>query len=120
MTEAQCDSCNDWTMGCPLFSSLCLWLVSPVTLVFMSQSFGMYLVTMLSLKEIDINWLFCVIDKFMIMMLTSAVRFCIPLLIIRNSDIRYMLKNVYYELAQCSYTRTAESPIMYVKDNMCR
>jgi len=43
--------------------------VSPVTLVFMSQSFGMYLITMLSLKQIDINWLFCVIDKFMIMML---------------------------------------------------
>jgi hypothetical protein len=74
-------------MGCLLFSSLCLWLVSPVTLVFMSQSFGMYLITMLSLKHIEINWLFCVIDNFMIMMLTSAVRFRIQLLILHNSNI---------------------------------
>jgi hypothetical protein len=87
MIETQCDSCNDWTMGCPLFSSLCLWLVSPVTLVFMSQSLGMYLITMLNFKRIDINWLFCVIDKFMIMMLTSAVRFCILLHILCNSNI---------------------------------
>jgi hypothetical protein len=29
-----------------LFGSLCSWLVSPVTLVFMSQSFGLYLITL--------------------------------------------------------------------------
>jgi hypothetical protein len=46
MTEAQRDSYNGWTMSCPPFSKLCLWLVSPVTLVFMSQYFGMYLIAM--------------------------------------------------------------------------
>jgi len=62
-------------MGCPLFSSLRLWLVSSLTLVFMSQSFGMYLIIMLSLKQIDINWLFCVINKFMIICWLSLLDF---------------------------------------------
>jgi hypothetical protein len=46
MTDARHDSYNGWTMGCSPFGRLSLWLVSPVTLVFMSQSFGMYLITM--------------------------------------------------------------------------
>jgi len=46
MTEARRDSYNGWTMGCLPFGGLCLWLVSPVTRVFMRQSFGMYLIAM--------------------------------------------------------------------------
>jgi len=46
MTEARRDSYNGWTMGCPPFGRLFLWIVSPVTLVFMSQTFGMYLIAL--------------------------------------------------------------------------
>jgi hypothetical protein len=44
MTEARRDSYNGWIMGCPPFSRFCLWLVSHVTIVFMSQTFSTYLI----------------------------------------------------------------------------
>jgi hypothetical protein len=63
MTEARRYDCNCRTTGVHCFIGLDLRLVSPVTLVFMSQSFTMYLIIMLNPKHIDINWLFCVMDN---------------------------------------------------------
>jgi hypothetical protein len=63
MTEARRDGCNCRTMGCPLFLGL-VWLVTFVSLVLCKAIIvcNYVIIVLIRLKQIDVKWLFVVIN----------------------------------------------------------
>jgi hypothetical protein len=61
MIEARRNDRNWWTIGCPLFYRFGIWLVTLCHLFFGNPFFDVIII-LIRLKQIDVIWLFVVIN----------------------------------------------------------